>query len=346
MYKRIVVKIGTKVISEDGRLVESAVERIVDQVVSLRERGVEVIVITSGAVATGKEELPDLERATIGVLAAVGQPGLMTIYKRLFGNHGLHCAQILVTKGDFRDRDHYTNMKHTFENLLRENILPIVNENDAISISKLVFTDNDELSGLIASQLDADAVVFLSSVDGVLKEGAVISEIREEDIGSFERHVSDEKSSGGRGGMHTKFSIARRLMAHGVTVHIANGGQKNVLLDLAEGKQTGTRFVPTKKISAVKRRLAYSDGLAVGAVYVDKGAETVLLSKKSSSLLPVGATKIEGDFKKGDTIEIRTEGGKKLGYGVAQYGADEAATLVGKKGARALVHYNYLTIID
>jgi len=271
--------------------------------------------------------------------------GLMTLYERLFQTRALHCAQVLVTKGDFRDKQHYANMKQCFENLLRENIVPVVNENDAISISKLGFTDNDELAGLIAAQLDADAVLFLTSVDGVMQGGAVVPEIREEDTASFERHVSDTKSAGGRGGMLTKFGIARKLMAQGIPVHIVNGTREGILIEIIDGKQAGTRFVPTKKASAIKRRLAYSEGLAVGAVYVDAGAEKILLSKKSASLLPVGIKKIEGEFKKGDTIEIRNEANKKLGFGVAQYDASEAVALIGKKGARALIHYNYLTIV-
>ncbi len=348
MYKKIVVKIGTKVLTKDERLNKEVVGAIVKEVAALRAQGVDVVVITSGAVATGKSLLPGSESER-QVYAAVGQIGLMSLYAQLFGEHGYQCAQILVTKGDFRDKQHYANMKLCFENLLREKIIPVVNENDAISTPDLVFTDNDELAGLIASQIDADAVLFLTSVDGVLmsadgKGEEVVPEIREEDIPSFEKHVSDTKSSGGRGGMRTKFTIAKRLMTHGITVYVANGTKAGVITDIAAGKAVGTTFVPTKKQSAVKRRLAYSDGLAVGSVYVDQGAEKILLSKKSASLLPVGILKLEGNFKKGDTIEIRSEAGKKLGFGVAQYGAEEARPLLGKKGASALVHYNYMVI--
>src|SRR3989344_3708837 len=280
MYKRVVVKIGTKVITENNRLDEGAVAKIVDQVARIMEQSVEVIVVTSGAVATGMGSVgfssAEKNQARISVLAAVGQIGLMSLYERLFAKHDLRCAQILVTKGDFRDKDHYNNMKSSFENLLRERIVPVVNENDAISISKLGFTDNDELAGLIASQLNVDAVLFLTSVDGVLKNGEVVAEIREEDTPTFEQEVRDTKSDGGRGGMLTKFAIARRLMAHGITVHIVNGKKDQSVIGVVEGKALGTRFVPTKKISAVKRRLAYSEGLAAGPGDVLKGAEKKL----------------------------------------------------------------------
>ena len=348
MYKRIVVKIGTKVITENGRLIEERLRVLVEQVAQLRARGVDVIVVTSGAVATGKGILA-LEKsdspATQQVYSAVGQVGLMSRYERLFRAHGLHCAQILVTKGDFRDKEHYANMKSCFENLLREKIVPIVNENDAISIPKLVFTDNDELAGLIGSQLNVDSVVFLTSVEGVLVDGeSTISEIRENDIDEYKQNVRDTKSAGGRGGMQTKFIIAKRLMAQGIPVLIAKGTHENVLLEIADGRAVGTKFVPGAKRSAAKRRLAYSEGLAVGAAYVDEGAAKILVSKQSVSLLPVGITRVEGDFKKGDTIEVRNASGKKLGFGVAQYDVKTALTLLGKKGARALIHYNYLVM--
>ena len=195
-------------------------------------------------------------------------------------------------------------MKDCFENLLRENVVPIVNENDTISVPKLVFTDNDELAGLIASQLNADAVVFLSGVEGVLtkSEGTVVPEIGAENIAAFERLVSKETSIGGRGGMHTKFAVAKKLIAQGITVHIINGRRPNSLLDLIDGKALGTKFVPAKKLPAVKRRLAYAEGLATGAVYIDKGAEKILRSKKFVSLLPVGILRAEKEFKKGDII--------------------------------------------
>ncbi len=348
MHKRIVVKVGTKVMTEDGRLSEAVLQGIVDQVAALKKQGMDVIVITSGAVATGKGLLgqtPSDSVAQRQVFAAVGQVGLMTLYAKLFEKYGYRCAQVLVTKGDFRDKQHYANMQNCFENLLQENIVPIVNENDTVSISELVFTDNDELAGLIASQLNVDAVVFLTSVDGVMTgSGSVVPEIREEDMGSFEADINDTKSAGGRGGMKTKFTIAKRLMAHGITVHIANGARANIVLDVAEGKPVGTTFVPTKKISAVKRRLAYSEGLAVGTVYVDKGAEKILTAKKSASLLPVGVVRLEGAFKKGETVEIRSEDGRKLGFGVAQYDASEAASQIGRKGGHALIHYNSMVI--
>jgi glutamate 5-kinase len=273
----------------------------------------------------------------------------MSRYADLFKEHGLHSAQVLVTKSDFRDRNHYQNMKNCFENLLTEHIVPIVNENDTVATSHLVFTDNDELAGLIASQLSADAVIFLTSIGGVMaSEGddgnRVVPEIRTEDIPLFEKHITEQKSSSGRGGMHTKFGIAKKLMAQGITAHIANGKRDDSVIDIVAGKPLGTKFILTKKLSAVKRRLAYAEGLTAGFIYVNAGAKDVLLSKQSVSLLPVGVTKVEGNFKKGDAIEIRSDDGSRIGFGITQYDAKEADEVKGKKGARALVHYDYLLV--
>lgn len=352
MYKRIVVKIGSGIIAENGVLSERALSGIVEQAAALQERGVEVVLVSSGAVATGKNLVTLSGTDDIAmrqVYAAVGQVGLMSRYTALFKERGYQCAQVLVTKSDFRDRMHYQNMKSCFENLLKEHIIPVVNENDTVAASHLAFTDNDELAGLIAAQLSADAVIFLTSVGGVMThEGddgqRIVPEIRTEDIPLFEKHITAYKSKTGRGGMHTKFSVAKKLMEQGITAHIANGKRDNTVLDIVDGKLLGTKFISTKKLSAIKRRLAYAEGLTAGFVYVNQGAKDALCSKKSVSLLPVGVTKIEGNFKKGDTIEIRTEDGKRVGFGVTQYGAREADEVKGTKGVRALIHYDYLLI--
>jgi glutamate 5-kinase len=349
MYKRIVIKIGSNVISENGRLDDVAVEMLVGKVVELRKEGIEVVVVTSGAVATGKGILGFSGSSTTvserQVFAAVGQAGLMSLYSKLFHAKGYTCAQVLVTKADFRDKEHYINMKNCFENLLEKEIIPIVNNNDTVTIQELGFGDNDELASLIASQLNADSVILLSNVDGMLdEEGRVVHEVNGDSLESVRKYIKKEKSSGGSGGMENKFNQAVKLMKQGITVHIANGRKENSVTGIIAGEVIGTIFVAQEKVSSVKRRLSHADGLAQGTVYVDAGAEKILLSKGSQSLLPVGVTKVEGVFKKGDTIDIKNEAGKRLGSGVAQYGADEAKDLIGKKGGKALVHYDYLFI--
>ncbi len=352
MYKRVIVKIGSGVISKEGRFDTQVVEHIVEQIVSLNKIGVEIVLITSGAVAIGKGILKLSDKADDivqkQVFASVGQVKLMSFYADIFGKCGYICAQVLVTKEDFRDRQHYLNMKNCLENLLQDNVIPVVNENDVIAITELIFTDNDELAGLIASQLDADAVIILTSVNGVFDgnpndpKSQIIPEIDFSKSPSFKKYITNDKSASGRGGMHTKFGIAKKLATQGITTHIANGKRQNAIVDLVEGKSVGTKFIPSRKLSATKRRLAYSAGLSKGAVYINKRAEDILLSKKVVSLLPVGIVKIEGVFEKGDIIEIKNEMKKKLGFGIAQYDSQKANDSIGKKKIRALIHCDYM----
>src|SRR3989338_3622732 len=352
MYKRVIVKIGSGVISKEGRFDAQVVEHIVEQIVSLNKIGVEIVLITSGAVATGRGILKLNDRVDSivqkQVFASVGQVKLMSFYADIFGKYGYTCAQVLVTKEDFRDRQHYLNMKNCLENLLQDNVVPVVNENDVIAITELIFTDNDELAGLIASQLNATQKLFLTSVDGVLDgnpndpKSQVIPEIDFAKSSSFEKHITNDKSASGRGGMHTKFGIAKKLAAQGITTHIASGKRQNTIVDLVEGKSVGTKFVPHRKLSATKRRLAYSAGLSKGVVYVNKCVEDILLSKKAVSLLPVGIVKVEGVFEKGDVIEIKNETKKKLGFGIAQYDSQKATDSIGKKKTRALILCDYM----
>ena len=351
MYKRIVVKVGSRVISEEGRLNEEAVKHIVTQVAELRARGVEVILVTSGATASGKGHLkvsgPTHSIEERQVFASVGQIGLMFLYAKSFNDLGFTCAQILVTKGDFRDKDHYANIRKCFQNLLKRGVIPVVNENDAIAISELVFSDNDELAGLIASQLNAEAVFMLTSVEGVMVgdggETKVVREVNAGNAKEVEGFIDETISASGRGGMKTKFEIAKKLMKQGITTYVLNGKKEHAVVDAFDGKGSGTMFTPEGKLSAVKRRLAHAAGFSKGSATVNEGAEKILLSK-TSSLLPVGIVKIDGTFGKGDVIEVKGESGRKIGYGIAQYSSDDAREAMGKKGAKELIHCDYLFI--
>lgn len=356
MYKRVVVKVGTKVLSkENGYIDEAIVENLIGQIINIRKNGIEVVLVTSGAVGSGRGLLkPNKKTETVAdkqVFAAVGQVKLMEIYSRLFGLRGYLCAQVLVTKEDFRDRGHYQNMRNCFLNLIRDGVMPIVNENDVVAIKELVFTDNDELAGLVASQLEADAVIILTSVDGVLDGNPsnplskLIPQIDLKNIGSIQKHITQSKTTIGRGGMVTKLSVAKKLISSGIAVYIAHGRKKNVLGDIINGKAVGTKFVPGRNTSGVKRRLAYSEGLTMGSLTVNKCAGDMLTAKeKTMSLLPVGITKVEGDFHKGDVIEIKNDKHKKIGFGISAYDSDKIKTMLGKKGGRPIVHYDYMFI--
>jgi glutamate 5-kinase len=231
--------------------------------------------------------------------------------------------------------------------LLQHQVIPVVNENDVVSVTELMFTDNDELAGLIASMLNAQALIVLSNVDGIydgdpkVAGSAVIAEVTETGI-DFSSFVSTGRSQFGRGGMITKSTIAQKVAKLGIAVHIANGTTENMLTDVLENKAIHTRFVPNKKASGKKKWIAHSETSATGVIQVNEGARVALTSNKASSLLPVGITDIVSDFKKGEIIKIIDENKKLVGLGIAEYGADKARELTGKKNQKALVHYDYL----
>lgn len=355
MYKRVIVKVGTGVLTlPDGKLDTLVLRHLVMQIVAAKAKGVEIVLVTSGAMGAGRTLITLKKKEHIAekqVLAAVGQVKLMNIYSDLFSKHGQICAQVLATKGDFRDKTHYLNMKTCFENLLSNSIIPIVNENDVVATTELLFTDNDELAGLVASQLNANAVCMLTSVEGFLtgepkdKSSQVIHEIDIDNVTAYQKYISPNKTAFGRGGMLTKFNTAKKLARQGIAVYFANGKRNNIFTDLLAGSRVGTKFIPRGRSSALKRRIAYSEGFSKGAVEVNTCAEEMLISKtKVMSLLPIGMIKIEGNFDKGDIIEIKGSKKQTLGFGVAQYNSVHARELMGKKNARPIVHYNHMVI--
>ena len=348
----LVVKVGTNVITrENGLLDLGIVGHLVHQITELQKKGCQVILVSSGAMGAGRGviKLKEENWSTVirrQVLASVGQIKLMETYLGLFQAEGAVCSQVLVTKEDFRDRSHYLNMKSCFEALLGQSIVPVVNENDVISVDELMFTDNDELAGLIAAMMDADTLVILSNVEGIYDKNpteAGAKVLHKIEAGAaLEKNIAPTKSSFGRGGMLTKARIAERMASMGIPTVIANGQRKNVLLDVLAGKEVGSVFVAEKKrASGVKRWVATNEGQEKGVVTVNNGAEKIL-REKIASLLPVGVIKVEGVFQKGDTVKIQNEAGEGIGYGIASYSADLARKLLGERGGRALVHYDYL----
>jgi glutamate 5-kinase len=357
--KKIVIKIGTNVISTaDGKLDLNIIRGIGEQVSALKKQGTQIIMVSSGAVGAGRSLVTGHDRMdTISrrqVLAAVGQVRLMGIYTDFFAQDGLLCAQVLATKEDFRDRRHYLNIRNCIDALLKKNVIPIVNENDVISISELMFTDNDELAGLIAAMMSVDALVILTNTDGVYdrspseKGAQVIKEINPKKL-EYENFISPEKSSFGRGGMLTKCHVAEKLSYLGIATHVVNGKTDGIIKEVVDGvtgvsgKVPGTRFIPVRSSGGQKKRAAFARGFEKGIAVVDDGAAKALMSaEKVSSLLFVGVKRIEGDFAKGDIINIRTLRGEDVGMGIAQFDSVRARELIGKKDQKPLVHYNYL----
>jgi len=357
LYQKLVIKVGTNVLSQASGLLDlSVMERLVWDIAALKEQGVQVVLVSSGAVGSGRAtvRLPDKTPTVTArqVLAAVGQVRLMNTYAELFEKHQLLCAQVLVTKEDFRDRRHYLNMQNCLEGLLAQGIVPIVNENDVVSVTELMFTDNDELSGLLSSMIQANALVILTNVDGVFDgnpsnpASKLISTIDTRKL-KLESFIAPEKSSFGRGGMLTKAGIAHKLSLVGITVRIANGKTPHILREIAAGKSVGTTFLPQKSASGIKRWVAHAEGYEKGTVFINAGAmQALTASDKAVSVLPVGVTRIEGDFEKGDIVRLvhddGTQTGQALGYGMAQYNSSRARELVGQSNQKPLIHYDYL----
>ena len=248
--RSLVIKVGTNVLTRpDGRLDVTNISSLVDQIAALKAAGISLVLVSSGAVGAGRELLATEEGfgevARRQVLSALGQPRLMELYRQLFGGHGLHCAQVLATKGDFRDDRHYDNMLNCFTALLHDQIVPVVNENDVVSVTELMFTDNDELAGLVARMLKVDGLVILSSVDGLYdgppeEAGSrLIPEVAADDE-SVLGYVQEAKTSFGRGGMGTKLRIAGETARAGIPTYLGNGRRGGVLLEVLAGGWSGT----------------------------------------------------------------------------------------------------------
>ncbi len=250
MYRNLVIKVGTNVLTRpDGRLDVTNISHLVDQIAALKAAGISLVLVSSGAVGAGREiftvDEQTEEVASRQVLSAIGQVRLMELYRQLFAGHNLLCAQVLATKGDFRDDLHADNMLNCFRALLHDQIVPVVNENDVVAVTELMFTDNDELAGLAARMLQVDALVILSSVDGLFDgppdaPGSQLIPLVNAADESVLDFIQDEKTSFGRGGMATKIRIASRTAQNGIPVMLGNGRTPHVLLSLLEGKWPGT----------------------------------------------------------------------------------------------------------
>lgn len=358
---RIVVKVGSNVLTRaDGELDVTRMSALVDQIALLHDAGVEIILISSGAVASGRGEfrrrgvaVGDLDSVSARQLfSAVGQARLINRYYEFFRDRSIICGQVLATKENLATRRHYLNQKHCMGVMLEAGVIPVVNENDTVSVTELMFTDNDELSGLIASMMDADALIILSNIDGIytcdpaLPEARLISRVGPAD--NLEACISSARSSLGRGGMSTKYRVARQVAAEGIDVVIANGKREHILpamLGLAPGPVAATVFEASpREPSSLKRWIAHGRSFAKGTVVVNDGAAEALL-KGGASLLPVGVTDVQGEFDAGDIITVTAPSGDVIACGRAGLGAAAARRAIGRKRSSApLIHADYIYV--
>lgn len=341
----------------DGTLDVTRMSALVDQIASLRRAGIEVILISSGAVASGRSELrldsskckkmDSVEQRQL--FSAVGQAKLINRYYELFREYGIPVGQVLTMKENFSTRRHYLNQRSCMMVMLDNGVLPIVNENDTVSVTELMFTDNDELSGLIATMMDVQALVILSNVDGVYNGVpgtpgvSVIPEV--EPDRDLSEYITAAKSGFGRGGMITKCNIARKVADEGIEVIIANGKSEGVLVKLL--MQTAdvlcTRFLPKKSsISSVKKWIAHSGGFVKGEIRLNSKAVERVCGSEAVSILPVGVIAVGGDFEKDDLVRVLSHDGTLLGIGRAAYGSSDAREFMGRHDCKPIVHYDYL----
>lgn len=348
----ITVKVGSNVITNpQGLPDEHVIAEISRQIKGLRARGHHAILVTSGAVAAGRSiyHFPRKTDTVVQrqILASLGQVKLISLYKEAFEKEGMMCAQVLVTKEDFKSRHHYLNMQNCLSALLSHDIVPILNENDVVSITELMFTDNDELAGLVSAMMNTNLLVILTNVDGVFdgdpsQPGTKVIHEYDPKLIRLQEIASAKKSAFGRGGILTKCQTAEKIAGIGIPVHIANGRTANVVLQVVDGERIGTRFPAQRLASSFKKYMAHAYEEAKGKVVINEGAKKVLHSTTAHSLLPVGITQVIGKFKKGDLIKIIDEDDHEVGLGLARYGYKKAKEVVGLKNQKPVIHYDHL----
>lgn len=357
--QRIVVKVGSQVLcDENGNLNQEVLSNLTRQLASLSRDGWQVLLVSSGAVAAGRglsgvhlQRISD-PVARKQVMAATGQVRLMETYRGLFEQHDLPVAQVLASKSDFQTRRHYLNMRGCIEALLTAGIVPIINENDVVAVTELMFTDNDELAGLLAGMVNARLLCLLSSVPGVYDgdpddPDTVCIDRWDDDQYTITSIVSSATSGLGRGGMNNKLAVARKVARLGTEVVIADGRDPDIISKILSTDTVGTTFPVMRGTSPAKRWLATADAHASGSVTVNAGAEAVLTdANQLASLLPVGVVSIAGQFDQGDVIQILSTDGTMLGCGQARYNHADARKLIGLHDQKPLIHYDYLYLVD
>jgi glutamate 5-kinase len=348
---RVVVKLGTGVLTDCRKQPDLAqIRQLVAQVAALRRAGREVVLVTSGAVGAGMGVLGYEKRpATLDELqacAAVGQSRLMATYEKLFARYQLHIGQVLLTHDDLEDHERHLNARRTLITLLRRGVVPIINENDAVSITELKFGDNDRLSALVASLLPADLLVILTTVDGVIErfgqpDARVLSAIERID-GAIENLAGGTTSDTAVGGMTSKIQAAKIVVRAGIPLVIASGLRKTVLRRVLEGRDEGTLFVAQpNKLKGRKRWIAFFRH-PKGSLVVDDGAKRALRDG-GKSLLPPGIKECDGSFSAGDVVRICDTGRVEFARGITRHAAAEIKS--GTLARTEIVHRDDLVIL-
>lgn len=354
---RLVVKVGSSsLIYQSGKPNISMMESLARELSDLNNRGLDVILVTSGAQGVGfnrlgftrrPKNIPERQAA-----AAVGQGMLMHIYEKLFAEYGVTVGQVLLTKEDFSDRKRFLNARNTLYSLMSLRVIPIINENDTVAVDEIKLGDNDTLAALVGGLVDADVLVLLSDVDGLysgdprsMSEAGLIPEVREI-TGEMERAAGGSGSSVGTGGMVTKLQAAKIAMHSGAVMVLGNASQKDVVRRIMAGEEIGTAFWPLEKLDNKKRWIAYSSSIQ-GKIFVDDGAARAILDS-GKSLLSSGITKVEGSFDLGNTVSVMDPQSREIARGIVNYAARDIEKIMGRHSReikKILGHQDYTEVI-
>ncbi len=365
--KRIVVKIGSAVIDDPCNKFDlNAVKNIVENISELHKKGKELCIVSSGAVSMGMRLLNITQKPADIVrkqaLAAVGQGALLHKYRELFNEYNINIAQILLSREDLEDRKRFLNVRNTINELINMGVIPIINENDSVSVEELRFGDNDVLSALISIKFDADLLIMLTTVDGLFdknpllyKDATFIDVI--EDFNEKILEMADKKTSSvGSGGMHSKLNAAHIATSAGIKVVIANGKRKNVIKNILNGENVGTLICSQKCDLSSREKWIVTNTSSIGKrIYVDDGAEKAII-EKGKSLLPSGIIKVEGNFNEGEIVKILNKKGEIIAKGLTNYSSLEVELIKGKKTSeiekilgyitnKAVIHRNNMVVL-
>ncbi len=358
MFMRIVIKVGTNVLTDNSQHIQiSKIIKLISEIFTLREFGHEVILVSSGAIGFGKSLLPNLDTPRKkSVWAAIGQPLLMQAYINAGRDFNLPVAQCLLLRDDFTNRERYGNFVQSLEAMLFGKILPIINENDVMATQDLTVGDNDVLAAMVSVAINAEKLILLTNQAGLFTDNpdtnsnaTLVSEVKNVDA-ELEKLCSAECSALGRGGMLSKVRAAKHAVHAGIETFIADGSKDKILLEIINGKQHGTKFVPLvfQGMSAQKRWLMSAKGF--GELIIDDGAVKALQSKKS--LLAPGIIGSNGQFEKKEIVQIVSKAGLGIAYGRSNYSSKEiqdflALRKINKKISlpKEVVHYDYMIIL-
>ncbi|WP_053363685.1 glutamate 5-kinase [Bacillus sp. FJAT-27251] len=337
--QRVVIKIGSSSLtSRHGEISRRKLEKLADEVVMLKDEGYEVVLVSSGAVAAGYRKLGCLKRPETlpekQAAASIGQGLLIEAYSEIFVSHGYVASQILITRSDFSDEGRYQNVRNTLNVLLERGIIPIVNENDTVTIDRLKFGDNDTLSAKVAGIVDADRLIILSDIDGLYNanprtnEDAQLLDVVNEITPEIEAAAGGSGSAVGTGGMKSKIEAVKIAMASGITTFLGKAGTRNVLTDAVKEEARGTYFKAATKMDDLnqkKKWIAFHSG-PEGNMTISQEARNMMMERKQS-LIPAGIVEIEGEFSKGAVIRLVDTAGDEIGLGVVNFSSEELHNL-------------------